>query len=153
MAKKTITLTLKVTIEEGKIYELLPQLMDSGRRLTRPDLEVELVTNATEMIDEHDGKNKPSTPFNQSQTNFKPIGLDDPIPFPKHKGKTMRDLIKQEDKGLDYINWLLENVKPTLTDEALAFVNEANSVNAVDNRKGDSGANQDINDPKDDLPF
>lgn len=38
--------------------------------------------------------------------NYQPLGLNDTMPFGKHKGKTIQELINTE---VDYIRWLLEN--------------------------------------------
>ena len=47
--------------------------------------------------------------------SFKPLGLEDLIPFGKHKGTKVRVLIMNE---LAYITWLLENTSVELDNQA-----------------------------------
>jgi hypothetical protein len=55
-------------------------------------------------------------------SNFAPLGLKNTMPFGKHRGLTIRNLI---DEKLFYIEWLLTNTETKFDDEAAAYIVEA----------------------------
>ena len=54
--------------------------------------------------------------------SFKPLGLEDLMPFGKHKGTKVRVLIMNE---LAYLTWLLENTSVELDNQAYARYEKA----------------------------
>lgn len=57
-------------------------------------------------------------PLQNKRREFPPIELNQPFPFGKHKGKTLKHIIERD---ISYLDWLMENTDVKISEEAEAF--------------------------------